>query len=183
MEILKTDIEDLFILEPKIFSDNRGYFYESYNKNNFIKKGLHYDFIQDNESFSSYGTIRGLHIQVGEFSQAKLIKVVKGSIIDVVVDLRVNSKTFGKHFTIKLSEENKKQLLIPRNFAHGFSVISENAIVSYKIDNLYNKESECSILYNDNNLNIDWEVEKKYHIVSDKDLSGITFEYFKQKYL
>ena len=169
MKVIKTEIEDLFIIEPRVFIDERGYFYESYNKNKFENEGLFFDFIQDNQSKSIYGTIRGLHFQIGEFAQTKLVRAISGTILDVAVDLRKNKKTFGKSFAIELSEENKKQLLVPRGFAHGFAVLSEAAVVSYKIDNIYKPYFERSIMYNDLTLNIDWKIDKKDVLISEKD--------------
>lgn len=169
MNFIKTEIDDVYIVEPKIFEDSRGYFFESYSKKLFSEFGLNYDFIQDNQSKSSYGTIRGLHFQKGEYSQAKLIHVLDGLILDVAVDLRINSKTFGKYVAVELSSEDQKQLLIPRNFAHGFSVLSDIAIIAYKCDNYYNKESERGIYFNDNDLKIDWKIDTNSAILSEKD--------------
>ena len=169
MKIVETPIKDLLIIEPSVFDDDRGYFYESFNKERFLKNGLEYDFVQDNQSFSSYGTIRGLHLQVGEFAQAKLVRCPVGKVLDVAVDLRVGSETFGQSFSIELSEENHRQLLIPRSFAHGFSVLSENALFQYKCDNFYNKESERGIIYSDSTLSIDWQVEVDKISLSEKD--------------
>lgn len=167
----ETKLKGCFLLEPKIINDSRGYFFESFNQrtfNNLI--GQNINFIQDNESFSVKGVIRGLHYQTGEHAQAKLVRVIKGCVLDVAVDLRKNSETYGQCFSVELSEENKKQLFIPRGFAHGFAVLSESAIFSYKCDNFYNKESESGILYNDKTLNIDWKLLEKDIMVSDKDL-------------
>ncbi len=175
MEIIKTGIKDLLVIVPKVFEDKRGYFFESYNKRKFKEKGLDYNFIQDNQSKSQYGTIRGLHYQIAPFQQAKLVRVIRGRIIDVAVDLRKESPTFGKSFSIELNEENKKQLLIPEGFAHGFSVLSETAEVSYKINNIYSPKHERSILYNDENLKIDWKIDKKDIIVSKKDANSKRF--------
>ncbi|NPA44615.1 MAG: dTDP-4-dehydrorhamnose 3,5-epimerase [Chlorobi bacterium] len=169
MNVIKTGIDDLLIIEPQVFEDERGYFYESYNKREFEKHNLFYDFIQDNQSKSKYGTIRGLHFQIKPYAQAKLVRAINGRILDVAVDLRKDKKTFGKSFAIELSEENKKQLLVPRGFAHGFAVLSETAVVSYKIDNIYKPEFERSIIYNDLTLNIDWKIEKQDVIISEKD--------------
>jgi len=171
MEIIKTYIQDLLIIKPRIFKDKRGYFFESYNKHEFQKNNLNYNFVQDNESKSTYGVIRGLHFQNGKYSQAKLVRVLQGKVLDVAVDLRKNSKTFGKYFAIELSAANKLQFLIPRGFAHGFSVLSKTAIFAYKCDNFYNKESEGSINIFDKSLNIDWRINKKDAIISDKDLN------------
>ena len=180
MDLIKTPIDDLLIIEPRIFSDERGYFFESYSKSKFDEAGLNYNFVQDNESMSSYGTIRGLHFQKGEFAQSKLVRVLDGKVLDVAVDLRPNSKTFGQYFSIELSGENKKQLLIPRGFAHGFSVLSETAIFAYKCDNIYNKNSEGSIIYNDETLNIDWQIPKEKEILSEKDKNAPTLQEYSQ---
>lgn len=169
MNFIKTEIDDVYIIEPKIFEDSRGYFFESYSKKIFSEFGLNYDFIQDNQSKSNYGTIRGLHFQKCEYSQAKLIHVLDGLILDVAVDLRINSKTFGKYVAVELSSEDQKQLLIPRDFAHGFSVLSDIAIIAYKCDNYYNKESERGIYFNDNDLKINWKIDTNSAILSEKD--------------
>lgn len=169
MEIEKTTIEDLLILTPKIFEDERGYFFESYNEALFEKNGINIKFIQDNQSFSKYGVIRGLHLQLPPFAQTKLVRVLQGEILDVAVDIRKDSKTYGQHFSIHLSDSNKKQLLIPQGFAHGFSVLSPTAVVSYKVDQIYNKDSERGIRYDDSTLNIDWKIDSEKSIVSAKD--------------
>ena len=167
----ETKLKGCFILEPKIFEDSRGYFFESFNQDTFnTVTGQHIKFIQDNESFSTRGVLRGLHYQIGEFAQSKLVRVVKGSVLDIAVDIRKDSSTFGHYVSIELSEENKKQLFIPRGFAHGFIVLSETAIFSYKCDNFYNKDSEGGIIYNDTDLNIDWALKEEEFIVSEKDL-------------
>jgi dTDP-4-dehydrorhamnose 3,5-epimerase len=171
MPFLKTDIPDLLIFEPVVHTDNRGYFFESYNEQTFRKEGIDNRFVQDNQSFSIYGVIRGLHYQLDPHAQTKLVRVLKGSILDVAVDLRRSSRTFGKSFAIELSSDNKLQLLIPRGFAHGFSVLSETAEVSYKCDGLYNKESEGGIRYDDPRLGIDWQIPAGKAIVSAKDLA------------
>ena len=176
MKLIKTFIEDLFIIAPNIFEDKRGYFFESYNKKKFHEAGLTYQFIQDNESKSSYGVIRGLHFQLAPYAQTKLLRVLQGEVFDVAVDLRKESKTFGKWFGVKLTADNKKQLLIPRGFAHGFSVLSETTIINYKCDNIYNKESERGIIWNDKKLNIDWNIENKDVIVSERDKNLDTFD-------
>ncbi|TBN00190.1 dTDP-4-dehydrorhamnose 3,5-epimerase [Hyunsoonleella flava] len=171
MIVEKTELKDCFIIKPKIFQDQRGYFFESFNKELFkLTIGKEINFVQDNESFSSKGVLRGLHFQKGEFAQAKLVRVVKGKVLDVAVDIRENSPTFGMHISEELSEDNKKQLFIPRGFAHGFIVLSENAVFSYKCDNYYNKDSESGIIYNDKDLNIDWKLDHKDFIISEKDL-------------
>jgi dTDP-4-dehydrorhamnose 3,5-epimerase len=167
----ETKLKGCFILEPKIFEDSRGYFFESFNQNTFnVLIGQNINFIQDNESFSVKGTLRGLHFQKGEYAQAKLVRVVKGCVLDVAVDIRKDSSTYGEHISIELSEDNKKQFFIPRGFAHGFIVLSDTAIFSYKCDNFYNKESEGGIIYNDDSLNIDWKLNNGEFIISEKDL-------------
>jgi dTDP-4-dehydrorhamnose 3,5-epimerase len=176
MEIIKTHIADLTILKPSVFEDNRGYFFETYNQELLKKNGLNYNFIQDNESKSDYGVIRGLHYQLAPYAQTKLVRVVKGKVIDVAVDLRKGSPTFGEWHAIELSDENKLQFLIPRGFAHGYSVISENAIFAYKCDNFYNKESERGIKYNDTILNINWQITEKDAIISAKDKVLLSFK-------
>lgn len=169
MEFIKTSIEDVYIIEPKVFADDRGYFFESYNQAAFIQAGLDYNFIQDNQSKSSYGVIRGLHFQKGEFAQAKLVRVLAGKVLDVAVDIRAGSKTFGQHVAVELSAENNRQLLIPRGFAHGFSVLSDTAIFAYKCDNVYNKASEGGLRYNDKALGIDWKIAVGKEVLSEKD--------------
>lgn len=170
MNLQQTFIQDLVIIEPAVFEDERGYFFESYNKAKLENLGITIDFVQDNQSFSKKGTLRGLHYQNPPFAQTKLVRVLQGEIIDVAVDLRKDSPTFGQHFSILLSSENKKQLLVPQGFAHGFSVLSETAEVLYKCDQYYNKASEGGIRYDDPFLNIDWGMDLKDAIVSEKDL-------------
>lgn len=170
MIIEKTTINDLLIINPSIFKDERGYFFEAYNKSKFKENGINYNFIQDNQSFSKRGVIRGLHLQINPFAQAKLVRVLEGEILDVAVDLRKKSPTFGQHFSVILSAENKKQLMIPHGFAHGFSVLSQTASVLYKVDQVYDKESERGIRYDDPILAIDWQVNPDEVIVSEKDL-------------
>lgn len=170
MKLIETKIKDLFILEPRVFEDDRGYFFESYSKKTLdILIGREFDFVQDNESKSSYGVIRGLHYQLAPFSQAKLIRVLEGRVYDVAVDLRKNSKTFGKWIGVELSSKNKRQFLIPKGFAHGFSVLSETAIFAYKCDEYYHPDAEAGIIYNDSSLGIDWKILQKDAILSDKD--------------
>ena len=176
MNFIKTDIEGLVVVEPRVFEDDRGYFFESYNENEFIKNGINCKFVQDNQSKSTYGVIRGMHSQQGEHAQAKLVRVLKGEVLDVVVDIRKNSATFGKIFSIKLTAENKKQLFIPRGFLHGFAVLSEEAIFTYKCDNFYCKESEFGVRYNDPDLNIDWKIQKDKIIASEKDKTSHFFK-------
>lgn len=170
MKIEKTNLQDCFVIEPKIFGDARGYFFESFNKQVFEKQtGLTVNFVQDNEAFSNRGVLRGLHFQKGEFAQAKLVRVIKGKVLDVAVDIRPNSKTYGKHFSIILSEENKKQLFVPRGFAHGYSVLEDNTIFAYKCDNYYHPKEEGGIIYNDIDLSIDWLLKVDETILSKKD--------------
>ncbi len=176
MEIINTPIPDLIILKPRVFKDDRGYFFEAYNDSRYKEAGIKFDFVQDNISYSSKNTIRGLHYQVGDFAQSKLVQVVQGKVIDVAIDLRKNSPTFGKHFAIELSDENNLQFYIPRGFAHGFSVLSETALFHYKCDNYYNKESERGIIYNDKTIGIDWQIDLNNAIVSEKDIILPTFE-------
>ncbi|WP_010182484.1 dTDP-4-dehydrorhamnose 3,5-epimerase [Aquimarina agarilytica] len=169
MKITPTEIPDVMIIEPHVFHDQRGYFIESYNKEKFPSKFQHIDFVQDNESKSSYGVLRGLHYQIAPYSQTKLVRVIKGSVIDVIVDIRKGSPTFGNNVILELSEHNKKQLFIPRGFAHGFVVTSKTAIFSYKCDNYYSPTHDRGILYNDPALKIDWKVPTKELILSEKD--------------
>lgn len=169
MKIKETFIKDLVIVEPIVFGDERGYFFESYSKTKFEKSGINIEFVQDNQSFSKKGTLRGLHYQNPPFAQSKLIRVLEGEIMDVVLDLRRYSSTYGKSFSILLSAENKKQLFVPKGFAHGFSVISDTASVMYKCDEFYNKESEGGIKFDDPSLNIDWGIDLKKVIISEKD--------------
>ena len=169
MNFIKTEIDGVFIIEPKIFEDARGYFFESYNEAEFIKNGISNRFVQDNQSKSSYGVIRGLHCQLGEYSQAKLVRVLQGKVLDVAVDIRKGSPTFGKYMAVELSEENQRQLFIPRHFLHGFSVLSETAVFAYKVDNLYCKESEFGIRYDDPEIGVDWKIPADKVITSEKD--------------
>lgn len=171
MNFIPTKLEGCFVIEPKIFNDERGYFLESYNENTFqngVGKRVH--FVQDNQSFSTKGVLRGLHYQTEEHAQAKLVRVLQGEVLDVVVDIRPKSTTYGEHITILLSSENQKQFFIPRGFAHGFLVLSDTATFFYKCDNFYNKESEGGIIYNDMSLNIDWKLPEQNLIISDKDM-------------
>lgn len=176
MNFIKTDIPGVYIVEPKIFRDARGYFFESYNEAEFIKNGINARFIQDNQSKSSYGVIRGLHMQLGQFSQAKLVRVLKGTVLDVAVDVRKGSPTFGKHVAVELSDENQRQLFIPRDFLHGFSVLSDEAIFAYKVDNVYNKESEFGIRYDDPEINVNWHIPANKIITSEKDRMANTLK-------
>lgn len=169
MNFIKTAIEGVYIIEPRIFTDDRGYFFESYSKAAFEAAGLHYDFVQDNQSKSVHGTVRGLHFQKGEHAQAKLVRVLEGMVLDVAVDLRRTSHTYGQYVAVELSAENNRQLLIPRGFAHGFSVLSETAVFAYKCDNLYCRESEGGIRFDDPTLAIDWRIDPAKALTSDKD--------------
>lgn len=169
MKVIQTEIDGLYIIKPQIFEDERGYFFESYSKAAFESAGLFYDFVQDNQSKSSYGTVRGLHFQKGEHAQAKLVRVLEGTVLDVAVDLRRASPTYGQYIAVELSGENKLMMLIPRGFAHGFSVLSEAAVFSYKCDNLYCKESEGGIRFDDPTLAINWRIDMEKVLTSDKD--------------
>ena len=180
MKINKTFIEDLLIIEPQLFKDERGFFYESYNKKK-LDNNIKIIFVQDNESKSIKGVIRGLHFQLPPFEQSKLVRCVSGNILDVAVDLRTNSKTYGKSFSIELSSVNNKQLFIPKGFAHGFQVLSNKAIVNYKVDEHYNSDSDSGIIWNDKDLSIDWNFNIK-PILSDKDLKLISFKELKSPF-
>jgi len=169
MNFIKTEIDGVFIIEPKIFKDERGYFFESYNEEEFKKNGIPNRFVQDNQSKSSEGVIRGLHMQKEPHAQAKLVRVVKGKVLDVAVDVRPDSPTFGKYVAVELSEENQRQLFIPRGFLHGFSVLSKEVIFAYKCDNLYCKEAEFGIRYDDPEIGVDWRVPPEKVITSPKD--------------
>ena len=169
MPFTDTSIPDLFVFEPKIFEDARGYFFESFNSALFAEKNINTNFVQDNQSKSTFGVLRGLHYQMNPFAQAKLVRVISGEVLDVAVDIRQNSPTYGQHFSILLSAENKKQLYIPRGFAHGFIVLSETAEFFYKCDNYYSKEHDAGIIYNDSILKIDWTLETDKILVSEKD--------------
>lgn len=176
MKVIKTEFEGLFVIEPKVFEDERGYFYESYNRIKLKEQGIDIDFVQDNQSKSNYGVTRGLHYQLNPKAQTKFVRVLQGSIYDVAVDIRKNSPTYGKWFGIELSAENKKQLFIPKGFAHGFSVLSEEAVVFYKCDEFYSPEHERGIMYNDPFLNIDWKVPASKVILSAKDTKHPMFD-------
>jgi dTDP-4-dehydrorhamnose 3,5-epimerase len=182
MPFSKTPIRDLLVYEPKVFTDDRGYLFESYNQKNFDLEGIQIDFVQDNQSSSLYGVIRGLHYQLNPYAQSKLVRVLTGRILDVVVDIRNGSPTYGKQFSLELSAENKKQLFIPKGFAHGFSVLSERAEVFYKCDQFYDKESEAGILYKDPELKIDWQIPAGREIVSEKDLMLPSFSEHKNNF-
>ena len=181
MEILKTELDGLLILKPKVFGDERGYFFESYNEKLYKDAGINFQFVQDNISKSKKGTIRGLHYQVGDKAQGKLCKVIFGKVLDVAVDIRFGSPTFGKYFSSELSEDNHTQLWIPPGFAHGFSVLSDEAIFSYKCTAPYSKPDERAILYNDEQLKIDWKVNDP--IVSDKDLKAELFKNIQRDFI
>ena len=182
MNIIKTEFEGLLILEPKVFEDHRGFFMESYNKQLLSDNGILIDFVQDNQSKSTHGVLRGLHFQNPPNAQTKLVRVLQGRIIDGVVDIRKSSKTYGKSFSIELSAENKRQLLVPKGFAHGFSVLSETAEILYKCDAFYNKESEGGLMYNDPAFNLDWGLTENEVILSDKDQVYKPFSEFNTKF-
>lgn len=169
MNIIKTSVEGIVIIEPRLFKDERGYFFESFNQKDFEEKVCRTTFVQDNESKSSYGVIRGLHFQKPPFEQAKLVRVVKGAVLDVAVDIRKNSPTFGQHVAVELTEENHRQFFIPKGFAHGFSVLSKEVVFQYKCDEFYHPEAEGGIAWNDPNLGIDWKIPENKIIVSVKD--------------
>ncbi|MFR9542664.1 MAG: dTDP-4-dehydrorhamnose 3,5-epimerase [Rikenellaceae bacterium] len=169
MEAIKTELEGVFIIEPRVFGDERGYFFESFSQREFEEKVCKTTFIQDNQSYSRYGVLRGLHFQKAPYAQSKLVRVTKGKVIDVAVDIRKGSPTYGKYVAVELSEDNHRQLFIPRGFAHGFVVLSEEAIFQYKCDNFYSKESEGAIMWNDPDLGIDWGISEADAILSDKD--------------
>ncbi len=172
MKVVETKLKGCFLIEPGVFADDRGYFFESFNERDFQKAiGAPVRFVQDNQSFSKKGVIRALHYQVGAFAQAKLVRVLQGRVLDVAVDLRHGSPTFGQHISVELSSGNKKQLFIPRGFAHGFAVLSDSAEFFYKCDNYYNAASEGGIRYDDPDLNIDWQVPEGQRILSEKDAS------------
>lgn len=169
MKFIETKIKDLIIIEPKVYQDKRGYFFESYNRKKFEKNLGYISFVQDNESKSSRGVLRGLHFQKPPYDQAKLVRCVQGKVLDVAVDVRKGSKTFLKHVTVELSEVNKRQLFIPRGFAHGFVVLSKLAVFAYKVDNIYAPKYDAGIKWNDKELNIDWEIDDSQVLVSEKD--------------
>jgi dTDP-4-dehydrorhamnose 3,5-epimerase len=177
MKILQNlQISGLKLLQPNIFQDDRGYFFESYNYDTFINLGIEDIFVQDNQSFSKKNVIRGLHFQVPPFAQAKLVRVIKGAVLDIAVDLRKNSPTYGQHFSVELTEENQQLFYIPVGFAHGFVALEEDTIFAYKCSNIYHKDSERSIIYNDKDLNINWNI--KNPIITNKDLQGSSFKEF-----
>lgn len=176
MEIIKTHIKDLLIIKPKVFADARGYFFESYNEDVFKQNGITPHFVQDNQSLSNAGVLRGLHFQAPPHAQGKLVRVITGAVLDVAVDIRKNSSTYGQHVAIELTEENKTMFYIPTGFAHGFLTLQDNTIFSYKCTDLYHKASEGTVLWNDADLNINWNIAEP--ILSDKDLTGTKFKEF-----
>jgi dTDP-4-dehydrorhamnose 3,5-epimerase len=178
VKVTETNIEGLVIIEPKVFGDARGYFMETFQKNTFNSNVTETEFIQDNESKSSRGVLRGLHFQLPPYQQAKLVRVIEGEVLDVAVDLRKDSKTYGQHYSILLSGENKKQFFVPRGFAHGFIVLSETAIFSYKVDNEYAPTHDSGILWNDETLDIDWKINVEMIQLSEKDKNLSTFKEF-----
>lgn len=184
MIVHKTDFEDLFVLEPRVFGDERGYFFESFNQQVFYEKVIKTHFVQDNESRSVRGVLRGLHYQLPPFAQSKLVRVIKGQVLDIALDIRVGSPTFGKHFSLLLDENEKKQVFIPRGFAHGFLVLSDQTVFAYKCDNYYDPDYERCIDYKDRTLGIDWGISHEQLIISEKDQKGTPFmkaEYFTEK--
>jgi dTDP-4-dehydrorhamnose 3,5-epimerase len=177
VKIEKTNFKDLLIIQPNVFADERGYFFESFNESKFrVETGLNITFVQDNQSMSSKGVLRGLHFQTPPKSQAKLVQVVKGAVLDVVVDLRINQPTFGQHYKILLTSDNKTQLFVPEGFAHGFAVLEDNTIFAYKCSNYYSKENDRSMLWNDPALKINWEIESP--VVSEKDQAALNFDQY-----
>lgn len=174
MKALDTAVAGVKIIEPKVFGDNRGYFFESYHREKFLEMGIDADFVQDNESFSTYGVLRGLHFQAPPYTQAKLVRVISGAVLDVAVDIRLGSPTFGKHVAVELSGENKRQLFVPRGMAHGFVVLSDTVTFVYKCDNVYMPSHERSIRFDDPALGIDWRVPAEKFILSPKDLNGVS---------
>lgn len=182
MEVIKTEIDGVYIIEPKVFKDARGYFFESYSKREFDEKIGKIDFVQDNESCSSYGVMRGLHFQRPPFSQAKLVRCVRGKVLDVAVDLRKDSPTFGKHVAVELSEENHRQFFIPKGFAHGFAVLSEIAVFQYKCDEYYHPEADGGISILDDSLGIDWRIDPAKAILSGKDTRHVLLKDFESPF-
>ena len=176
MEVVKTNIEGVVIIEPRLFKDDKGCFFESFSQREFDEKVRPIKFVQDNESMSSYGVMRGLHFQTMPYSQSKLVRCVKGAVLDVAVDIRKGSPTYGQHVAVELTEENHRQFFIPRGFAHGFAVLSEEAVFTYKVDNKYAPQAEASILYNDEALGIDWPLAESQMLLSAKDREGTAFK-------
>jgi dTDP-4-dehydrorhamnose 3,5-epimerase len=182
MNIKESPIKDLLIIEPKIWKDDRGYFFESYNQKVFQDAGIIEDFVQDNQSFSQAGAVRGLHAQANPFAQGKLVRVIQGKVLDIAVDIRKNSPTYGQHFSIELSGENFTMFYIPPGFLHGFSTLENNTIFSYKCTNLYNKEAEIGVIWNDKDLNINWKIDQNESILSCKDLELQSFKDLKSPF-
>ena len=176
MEVIQTAIEGLVIIEPKIFKDARGYFFESFSQREFDEKVRKINFVQDNESMSGYGVMRGLHFQWPPFTQSKLVRCVKGRVLDVAVDIRKGSPTYGRHVAIELSEENHRQFFVPRGFAHGFAVLSKTAVFQYKCDNFYTPEADSGISLQDESLGIDWQIPPENYLLSEKDRKGVPFD-------
>ena len=172
----ETGIKGVYLIEPRVFADGRGYFFEAWKQEEFEREVCKVKFIQDNESKSSYGVLRGLHYQKGEWSQAKLVRVISGRVLDVAVDMRRSSPTFGKHVMVELSGENKQQLFIPRGFAHGFLVLSDEAVFTYKVDNVYKPDAEASVRYDDPKLGIDWPLQAEQLVMSEKDKRAVAFD-------
>lgn len=182
MEIVKTDIDGVVIIEPRVFGDERGYFFESFSQREFEKLGINTVFVQDNESKSCYGVVRGLHFQAPPYAQAKLVRCVKGRIRDIAVDIRKGSPTYGKHVAVELTEDNHRLFFIPHGFAHGFSVLSETAVFQYKCDNYYTPQSEGALLWNDKDLNINWLIPDKHVVLSEKDKHHPLFKDFESPF-
>ncbi|MEQ8926125.1 MAG: dTDP-4-dehydrorhamnose 3,5-epimerase [Fulvivirga sp.] len=182
MKVTPTEFQGLFVVEPTVFEDHRGYFMESYNQKKLLEYGIDFNFVQDNQSKSSYGVLRGLHFQNPPHAQTKLVRALQGRIIDAVVDIRKSSPTYGKSFSIELSDENKRQIIVPKGFAHGFSVLSDTAEILYKCDAFYNKESEGGLMYNDSAFNIDWGLADNELILSEKDQGYQPFSKFKTQF-
>ena len=180
MEIIETKIEGLLILKPRVFEDRRGYFFESWSRESFKNNGIDVDFVQDNQSFSSKGVLRGLHFQNPPFEQGKLVRVIQGSVLDVAVDIRKDSPTYGEHVSVHLTGKNKTMFWIPPGFAHGFSTLEDETIFSYKCSGVYNKQSEGSLMWNDSDLNIDWKIKES--IISEKDKQSELFKNFKTQF-
>ena len=178
MNFIKTAIDGVFIIEPRVFEDARGYFFENYNEEEFTKNGIPNRFVQDNQSKSSYGVIRGLHCQLGKHSQAKLVRVLKGKVLDVAVDIRKGSPTYGKHVAVELTEDNHVQFFIPKGFAHGFAVLSETAVFQYKCDNFYHPEADGGISILDDTLGIDWKIPTEHANLSEKDTKHVMLKDF-----
>lgn len=176
MEVIKTKIEGLLIIQPKVFADDRGYFFESYNEQVFNRNGINAVFVQDNQSLSNAGVLRGLHFQAPPYAQGKLVRVITGAVLDIAVDIRKNSPTYGEYVAIELTEENKTMFYIPEGFAHGFLTLQNNTVFSYKCTNVYNKSSEGTVLWNDPDLNINWNIT--HPILSEKDINGVLFKEF-----